>query len=426
MVFLMLSKHLEFPLKIEITNMYWIIYGFAIRCYYVLLWLLSFFNQKAQDFVSGRKTSFPKAKNGSDLWIHVSSLGEFEQARPLIEQLKRETSIDITLTFFSPSGFAVRKNYEVVDRVLYIPMDTYAKAKEFIRMYDFKFVVFVKYDFWMNHLRVCQEMGIPIIFISVILRPDQIYFGIAKRFYLPVFSKIRHFFVQNEDSVHLLHSQGINQVTLVGDTRIDRVLKIAESSESISALENLEDTRLKFVIGSAWPSDKVLLDPLFKFYKEQFLFIVAPHDVSSSSISSILSGHKNIQRYSSWKGQSEFDFLVIDNIGMLASLYSYADYTYVGGAFKGTLHNTLEAAAHGKPVFLGEHVNNQKFKEAVDLTQCDAAYSFSSFDPMKKQLDLLLADAKAYEKACHNASNYVKRQSGATRKIFDYIQPILS
>ncbi len=403
----------------------WFLYNLSINCYGAFIWFASLFNEKARKFIKGRNIEPQVKVTKGGIWLHVSSLGEFEQARPLVEQIRKSSDINITLTFFSPSGYELRKSYEQVDSVLYMPIDTYKNAVEFISNHDFELVIFVKYDFWMNHLKVGLDKEIPIVFISVMFRGNQIYFNKGRNFYLPVFKKINHFFVQNEESMELLTAHGIDHASRVGDTRVDRVVQIAKEASDLMKLESLQEARKVFVIGSAWESDRRLLAPLFRDFSEDFLFIVAPHDISKHSIDKIMDGFGNVQLYSNWDDQKDFDYLVIDNIGMLASLYRYADFTYVGGAFKGSLHNTLEAAAHAKPVFYGVHPHNAKFREAQDLAVYGGGFPMRDYVHFKAKIEFLLNDDDAYVTACEASGKYISDQSGATDKIYQHIVSLL-
>lgn len=406
--------------------MFWFLYGLGVRTYYLLIWLISPFNAKASKFVTGRKQTFPNRPIGKKIWIHVSSLGEFEQARPIIDSLKSSKGVDITLTFFSPSGFEVRQNYEKVDRVLYMPLDTRKNAKSFINHFKFDLALFIKYDFWMNHLRVCIDNDIPVVFASVILRSKQFYFKSGRHFYLPIFSKIQHFFVQDADTYDLLRSFKISQVTACGDTRMDRVQAIADQAIPIKVIETLSDSRRIFVIGSAWPSDMEFLSEFFQKFGDRFLFMIAPHDISEGSIEKIEKGLINVQRFSKYIPDQPLDFLIIDNMGMLSSLYGYADFAYVGGALRGALHNIAEAAAHGKPVFFAKHVNNQKFREVEGLTHVGAAFEYDDINEVIVQTEKLLMNMDDYTEVCNAAKQYIASQSGATKLIVDHIRDLLS
>jgi 3-deoxy-D-manno-octulosonic-acid transferase len=393
------------------------------------------FNTKAQLFVDGRKSLFKKinaaiGENKNKLvWVHCASLGEFEQGRPIIESLKKQhSSIKILLTFFSPSGYEVRKNYTHADYVCYLPWDTASNAKEFVDITRPALAIFIKYEFWHHYTLELKKKNIPIVSASSIFRDDQIYFKWYGSFSRNILKNFSHFFVQSPHSIELLNRIGITQVTLAGDTRFDRVYEITQQSTEIEIAQRFKGGEKTFVIGSFWPEDLEVLAPFINEHRHSLKFILAPHEISEKFLGQIeqLLSVKTI-RYSMVPANENletYSVLIIDNIGMLSTLYRYGEFAYVGGAFGKGLHNILEAACYGIPIFFGDQ-NYQKFQEARELIMRGGAFAINSYTDLKKSFELLINKPESFLLACEVTRSYVKENLGATAKITSYCTKIL-
>ncbi|MFA6275758.1 MAG: glycosyltransferase N-terminal domain-containing protein [Pedobacter sp.] len=410
--------------------MLWI-YTIGIVIYGLVLRLASLFNAKAKLFVAGRKNIFQKIQqkinsNDNPIWFHFASLGEFEQGRPVLEKLKaNDPSQKIVVTFFSPSGYEIRKNYALAD-VFYLPLDTSSNAKKFINSINPKFAVFTKYEFWYHYFNELHEKQIPLYLISGIFRPNQVFFKWYGSFYRGILKLVTHFFVQNEESVSLLKSIGINHVSLSGDTRFDRVYENALQPKKLSEIENFLGNSPTFIAGSTWPEDEKLLVSLIEKYPD-WKFIIAPHEIGQSHIEEIeslfpkaikfsnlnimISEIHDISPEAAYTLDSSHKILIIDNIGLLSSLYQYAKVAYIGGGFGAGIHNTLEAAAFGLPVIFGPKYD--KFQEAKDLITIGAAKSVTTSNELIRAFEFF----KSNEMASADAKKYVEQKKGATEMI---------
>jgi len=397
--------------------MLWI-YNIGIVMYGLIVKLTSLFNEKAKLFVNGRKNIFENIAqkvNVKDrpIWFHFASLGEFEQGRPVLEKLKTENpSQKIVVTFFSPSGYEIRKNYTLAD-VFYLPLDTAANARRFIELINPKSAIFTKYEFWFHYFKELHKKQIPLYLISGIFRPDQVFFKWYGGFYRNILKCVTHFFVQNDESVSLLKSIGINEVSLAGDTRFDRVFENAQQPKKLDLIEDFCGNSEVFIAGSTWPEDEKLLVSLTE-KNPDWKFIIAPHEIGEAHIREIEVLFPKAIKFSvldSQFAQTPSQILIIDNIGMLSSLYQYGKLAYIGGGFGVGIHNTLEAAAFGLPVIFGPKYD--KFQEAKDLIAIGAAKSISSSD----ELIAAFEDFKSNEKASADAQNYVEQKKGATEMI---------
>ena len=415
-------------------NIFLLLYRTGIRI--AALW-----DKKARLWVNGRKNIFEKiikeirTYNSDNIWVHCSSLGEFEQGRPVIEKYKlKYPDANIVLTFFSPSGFEVRKNYKGAAWVFYLPMDSASNAKEFINMIKPQMAIFIKYDYWYYYLTECKKQNIPLLLVSGIFRKDQPFFkwyGTLHRKMLKCFS---HFFVQDKESSRLLNSVGINNVTVSGDTRFDRVAEIAESFKPIDEIEKFCGNSQVLVAGSTWLNDeKHLKEAIDKF--PDLKLIIAPHEIHEEHLnqlkqifadsifySQLSEGHKGLLRrvLSGTTHNSPSNCLIIDNIGMLSRLYHYATITYIGGGFDKGIHNTPEAAVYGKPVLFGP--NYKKFQEAIGLIETGGGISINSAIELGSQLKKLLTDQKKLEETSKSSFEFVQQNKGATEKIMNVIQ----
>jgi 3-deoxy-D-manno-octulosonic-acid transferase len=393
--------------------------------------LMSLFNTKAREFVTGRKGIYKRIdaaleKNTQPVvWLHCASLGEFEQGRPVMEAVKDKfPDHKIFLTFFSPSGYEVRKNYPKADYVFYLPLDTPGNARRFVEKVKPRLAIFVKYEFWFFYSDVLNKNNIPLISISSIFRPDQFFFRKTGSFNRRILKNVTHFFVQNEQSVQLLRSINLYNTTLSGDTRFDRVKEVADRNEEIAIAKAFKGADKVFVIGSAWKED---LDILVPFINEDKLrFIIAPHEIDMAAILELQHAItvKSIL-FSQAKGRTldEFSVLIVDNVGLLSRLYRYGEFAYVGGAFGKGLHNILEAACYGIPVLFGNK-NYEKFQEAVDLINRGGAFAVADYPDLKKTYELLNVP-ETFLLACEVCRQYVQENTGATEKIMEYCRKIL-
>jgi 3-deoxy-D-manno-octulosonic-acid transferase len=389
---------------------------------------------KARLFVSGRVHLFEKLKTAMGenknplVWIHCASLGEFEQGRPIIEALKKQDpSLKILLTFFSPSGYEVRKNYSQADYIFYLPWDLTGNARQFIAITKPALVIFIKYEFWYNYINELKKNNIPIISASSIFRPDQIFFKWYGSFFRGILKKITYFFVQTPQSVALLNQLGINQTILAGDTRFDRVFEITQQTTEIEIARRFKGNEKTFVIGSLWPEDLELLAPFINEHKNSINFILAPHEIDERFLTQIETAiHVKSIRYSqASKNPESCSVLIIDNIGMLSKLYRYGEFAYIGGAFGKGLHNILEAACYGIPIFFGNK-NYQKFQEANDLIMRGGAFAVGDYPELKNHFELMINKPETFLLACDVTRAYVKENLGATEKIVTYCNKLLS
>ena len=410
-----------------------ILYDLAIRIARFVYQLASLFHAKAQLFVSGRVGLFEKLKmavegsTGPLVWVHCASLGEFEQGRPIIEALKKEnSSIKILLTFFSPSGYEVRKNYAQADYIFYLPWDTAQNAKRFIRITKPSFAIFIKYEFWYNYTAELKRNHIPIVSASSIFRPDQIFFKGYGSFFRGILKNFSHFFVQTPQSIDLLKQIGITQVTLAGDTRFDRVFEVTQQVATIEIAEAIKKNEKTFVVGSLWPEDLDVLAPFINDHKDSLKFILAPHEISERFINQIEESLsvKTIRYSQATKNPDEYSVLIIDNIGMLSKLYRYGEFAYIGGAFGKGLHNILEAACYGVPIFFGDK-NFEKFQEAKDLIMRGGAFAVGGYTDLKNSFELLNNKPESFLLACKVTRSYVVENLGATAKIVSYCKKLL-
>jgi len=369
------------------------IYNFFIQIYSGFIWIASFFSIKARKWRQGRKSQviFPQSANEKIIWFHCASLGEFEQGRPVIEELKNiNPALKIILTFFSPSGYEIRKDYSYADAVYYLPLDTPENAKIFIETIKPHAVIFVKYEFWFNYLNLLYQRQIPVFFISTIFRPSQHFFKWYGGWFRKQLKQISAFFVQNQESVGLLEEIGIKNIINAGDTRFDRVFKLAAHKKAIKEIEEFKGTNKLIVAGSTWSEDE---DLLLEFYdsleQDDLKLIIAPHEISEEHLQKIKQKLLGL-KYCLYSEKDHLNIkekkvLIIDNVGMLSSLYAYADIAYIGGGFGEGIHNILEAAVYGAPVVFGPQYN--KFQEARDLVNRKGAFSISSFHELMSSLN---------------------------------------
>ncbi len=408
-------------------------YNVSIYLLQAVYWVVSLFYSKADLYVTGRRNIFIKLKEalGSStapiVWVHCASLGEFEQGRPLMELIKKKhPAYKILLTFFSPSGYEVRKNYQGADYIFYLPWDTPPNARRFVEITHPALAIFIKYEFWYNYSHELRSHEIPLISVSCIFRPDQIFFRPYGTIFRNILQNFSWLFVQNHDSVRLLKSIDISNTTVAGDTRFDRVYQITQQGQDIPLAHQFKNGEKTFVIGSAWPED---MDLLAAFINEnEFLkFIIAPHEISEEFLSEIENSLEVTTVRFSDPGPAieNAQVLLIDNIGMLSRLYRYGEFAYVGGAFGKGLHNILEAACYGVPVFFGNK-NFEKFQEATDLIMRGGAFEVGSYPELKTKYEMLNNRPENFLLACEVTRQYVKENLGATKKIMDYCRQYLT
>lgn len=402
-------------------------YSLAIYIYMLCAGVVSLFNRKARLLIRGHRDTWrilrSQIGNGRYVWFHAASLGEFEQGRPLMERLRREhPEKRILLTFFSPSGYEVRKNYEGADVVCYLPFDTPLNARKFVRLAKPEMAFFIKYEFWRNYIDVLYHQEIPVYSVSSIFRENQIFFRPYGYKYARVLRRITHLFVQNEASRELLKRLGVTQVSVVGDTRFDRVIDIRRQARELPVAEAATRQGHVIVAGSTWPPDEDILIPYFNSHPDCRL-ILAPHVVSEDHLREI---EQKLQRpalrYSQTTPESaaKADCLLIDGYGLLSSIYRYATVAYVGGGFGVGIHNVPEAAVYGVPVFFGP--NNRKFREARELIEAGGCFEIHSADDFNRQADRLFADAQALTQAGQAAGRYISSNAGATDAVFSVVR----
>ncbi|MCK9155293.1 MAG: 3-deoxy-D-manno-octulosonic acid transferase [Paludibacteraceae bacterium] len=405
-----------------------LLYNLGILLYYAMAKIASLFNDKAAKFVSGRKDvfSFLKSRityNDKFIWMHVSSLGEFEQGRPIIEKLKRSHSeYKIILTFFSPSGYEVRKNYEGADIICYLPMDTSWNARKFVKLVNPSIAIFIKYEFWGNYLSELNKKQIPTYIVSAIFRESQVFFKSYGGWYRSFLHNFKHLFVQDNNSKILLAGIGIKNVSIVGDTRFDRVLAIANASKELPIVKAFKGDSKVLMVGSSWPKDEDFILPYFNEHKN-IKMVIAPHEVHESHITDILSKiNRPCIRYTKATEEeaAKAECLIIDCFGLLSSIYRYGEAAYIGGGFGVGIHNILEPAVYGMPVIFGP--NYHKFREAVEMVKAGAAFPINEGSEFKAIVDDLYdLNSTTLEETSSVAHHFVSSNCGATDIVLDAI-----
>ncbi len=399
-------------------------YNVIIYFYALGVFITSLFNEKVRKMWRGEHDAIRTIREKMDanakyVWFHAASLGEFEQGRPLMEQLRHDhPEYKILLTFFSPSGYEVRKNYEGADIICYLPLDTITNARRFLRTIRPVMAFFIKYEFWYNYLHILRHRGIPVYSISSIFRPEQVFFKWYGRQYAHVLKCFTRFYVQNEESRQLLGKIGIQEVTVVGDTRFDRVLQIKEAAKKLPIVEAFCDKKKVFIAGSSWQPDEEIFIPWLNEHKDWKL-VIAPHVIGEDHLQQIekmLEGRK-VVRYTEATEENVkgAEVLMINCFGLLSSIYGYADVTYVGGGFGVGIHNTLEAAVWDVPVFFGP--NNQRFQEAQGLKLCGAGLEIGNADDFRRLMQGFEDHPTLAKELGEKAGAFVESMTGATRKI---------
>ena len=400
-----------------------------------------FGNAKAKLWIKGRRKQMKELKSlrwrffkkktlavsdGDWIWFHAASLGEFEQGRPVIEAIKRDyPHYKILLSFFSPSGYEVRKDYPLADEVLYLPSDTALNARNWLNRHHFVAAFFIKYEFWFNYMKALKKRGIPLFYISLIFKPDSYFFKSYGRWLRKQLTAVTHFFVQDETTERLLRESGFNNVTLCGDTRFDRVAAIAQQAKQFPEVERFINGRQCIIAGSTWPPDEELLSGFISKMPEDYSIILAPHDVSETHIAQIKGMFPEAMLYSEVADSSSNEkdghpkqkIMVINTIGILSQLYQYARFVYIGGGFGVGIHNIQEPVAFGCPVVFGP--NHKGFKEAVDLVERKGAFCVDNVEELERVFGSLMNDADVFSQASSTCHDYLQSQLGATEKVMN-------
>jgi 3-deoxy-D-manno-octulosonic-acid transferase len=396
------------------------VYNFIIYVYLLGVAIVSLFSKKVHNMWHGERAAFGVLKKKVDpnaryVWFHAASLGEFEQGRPLMERLRAiHPEYKILLTFFSPSGYEVRKDYKGADIICYLPLDTPINAIRFLRLVRPEMAFFIKYEFWWNYLHILKHRNVPVYSVSSIFRHEQVFFrwyGYQYRYVLRCFT---HFFVQNEVSRELLATLGITNVTITGDTRFDRVLQIRDQLKSLPIIEAFKHDNKVFVAGSSWSPDEDLFIKYFNEHKEWRL-IIAPHVIGEDHLKEILSKlNRKVVRYTeaTVDNVKDADCLIVDCFGLLSSIYHFGEVAYVGGGFGVGIHNVLEAAVWNMPVLFGP--NNERFQEAQGLLKSNGGFEITDYDSFELIMNRLMTDAAFLKESGNKAGDFVKRMTGAT------------
>ncbi len=389
--------------------------------------LASLFNPKAKQWIGGRRGLLKKIESQYEakektLWVHAASLGEFEQGRPLIEKFKEDNpDYQIIVTFFSPSGYEIRKDYEGADYVFYLPVDTPANARKFISLIRPTMVMFVKYEFWYHFLKELKRQDIPTYLVSAVFRKEHLFFKSYGGWYRKMLHFFKHIFVQDSGSLQLLQSIGVAHTSISGDTRFDRVGQITDNVKPIPIAEKFKGQRQMFIAGSSWPADEeIFCRYINEESPENICWLIAPHEIDDAHIKKIIKlidPKKKTIRYSEANEENVqgADVLIIDNIGLLSSLYAYGDIAHIGGGFTDGIHNTLEAATFGMPITFGPDYH--KFNEAIELIDIGGAFCINNYQEFKPLLDTWISNAEKRELAARKSADYVQNNRGATSKV---------
>ncbi|MTI30096.1 3-deoxy-D-manno-octulosonic acid transferase [Xanthovirga aplysinae] len=404
-------------------------YNFFIFLYGLLLSIAARFKIKAHRIVEGRKNTFPyletvlKENKSPIVWFHCASLGEFEQGRPVIEAFRKAfPDYKILLTFFSSSGYEVRKNYDKADYICYLPADTPTYAKKFVELVQPEMAYFVKYEFWYHFIKELKLNHIPAISISAIFRKEQHFFKWYGSFARKTLRNFTYIFVQDLQSKALLNTIGLEEIQVSGDTRFDQVHDICSHPQHFPLIKAFKDDKKLLIVGSSWPEDIEALIPLINNHDKNLRFIIAPHEINENGLQKLEQKiNKGSIRYSRAAKEtiSNYQVLIIDNIGMLSSLYQYGEFAYIGGGFGTGVHNILEAATFGLPVFFGNK-NYKKFREANELIALKAAFSVADSHEFLSKFYQLFQDKEQWQQASQIAAEYIQKNRGATKKIMNY------
>ncbi|MEM0931249.1 MAG: glycosyltransferase N-terminal domain-containing protein [Bacteroidota bacterium] len=416
----------------ENNGLVYFIYNLLTVLVWPFLKIIGLFNVKIRLFVTGRQQVFQILETQIDLndkviWMHAASLGEYEQGLPILEQLKKEfPAFKILLTFFSPSGFEVKKNSAPADVITYLPLDSRANAERFVELVHPALAIFIKYEVWPNHLRALQKRGIPSLLVSALFLKRQIYFKWYGGFMRNSLQAFHHFFVQDKNAMDLLQSIHITNVTVSGDTRFDRVSEILKKNNHLDFMEAFKQDKICIVAGSTWPEDEKILVPYLNSAPKSSRFVIAPHTMKPSHMEKLIRAiPKPVIKYSEL-GTTTLDgmeILIIDTIGMLTKIYSYADVAYVGGGFATGLHNTLEPAVYGIPVVIGPKYEG--FKEAEELVARRGILPISDTTTFSNTMSRLLNDPSLRAKMGEINTRYIQKNQGATQGVMEHVRTIL-
>ena len=420
------------------------LYTLAVRTYAAAVRAAALFGHpKAKQWVEGRRLQASQAtrpdegairssdtvpdSDGSERWVwfHAASLGEFEQGRPLIEALKAQhPDLKVCLSFFSPSGYEIRKNDPLADEVCYLPIDTPRNARQWVQRHPFVAAFFIKYEFWFNHIQALHDEGIPLYYISLLLRPQQYFFRWYGGWFRRQLRLVTHFFVQDEATLALLQGIGLDNATVCGDTRFDRVAAIARQAKPFPEVEAFVQGRHCIVAGSTWPPDEQRILPWIDRMPDDYCLILAPHDIAERHVEQLSASLPGSQRYTRLDPRQPAKVLLLDTIGILSQLYQYARFVYVGGGFGTNIHNIQEPVTFGCPVVFGPRYKH--FKEAVDLVALGGAFPVASQQELEQVFDRLIHDETGYRRASATCRDYLGTQLGATQKIMDRITSTFS
>jgi 3-deoxy-D-manno-octulosonic-acid transferase len=404
------------------------LYNLGILGYYLLVRIVSIRNDKARKWIEGRKEIFKRLSETiipgeRILWFHASSLGEFEQGRPVIEAIRElKPEYKILLTFFSPSGYELRKNYPYADYVFYLPLDTKKNAIRFIDIVRPEKVFFIKYEFWYNFLTQLKEEGIPTYIFSALFRPSQIFFKPWGGWYLKAISTYEHIFVQNQESFNILHQHGFKTVSISGDTRLDRVGQIADAAPRLTKLELFCGDQKAIIAGSTWKEDEDLFIPYVNKCPSNLKFVIAPHEVNPQSLERIAGALEKPYAFYSTATNEELikaEVLIVDGYGYLVSVYRYGMLAYVGGGFTSGIHSILEPAVFGLPVLFGPDFH--KFQEAHDMLMLGAAFLINDYADLETRIDTLRSIPEKLTTAANIARSYVNNNRGASKEIVKFL-----
>lgn len=411
----------------------YILYNLAIYITSFFLPVIALFNAKVSLFVNGRKSVLTELKKhitdkDSTIWIHAASLGEYEQGLPIVEKLKAEyPTFKIVVSFFSPSGYEVIKQSATADLVTYLPLDTAHNVKRFIKLLQPKIAIFIKYEIWPNMLKELQNKGIPILLISAIFKNDQTYFKWYGGFMRDALERFSHFFIQDSESEKLLNSIGIHNTTITGDTRFDRVSEILQQNNRLEFMDNFTQNNSCFVMGSTWPEDEELLVAYINASSHEMKYVIAPHNIVPKEIARLQHQIKKrtvLLSEISENSPVDPEVIIVDTIGLLTKIYSYADIAYVGGAFTaGGLHNTLEPAVFGIPVIIGP--NYTGFKEAEELVKLRGIFTVSDIAEFTRLADKFILDSDFRTETGSINTSYISNNKGASIQVMNHIRTLL-
>ena len=406
------------------------LYTLFIRCYgFFIKVAAAFGNEKAKLWCEGRKNQWDKLKSANPddqwIWIHVSSLGEFEQGLPIIEALKEKyPQYKLLLTFFSPSGYEVKKDFPLADMVAYLPLDTMKNAHKLVKNFKIKAAIFVKYEFWFNYINALSEKHIPLFYISTVLRPNQYFFKPWGKWFRNHFYDVKYFFTQDTRTANLLHKMGLENLTVAGDTRFDRVYEIALQAQRFPDIEEYIGNRKCIIAGSSWPSDERILYHFIENMPSDYCFIIVPHDISENHVKQIESHLNDYQLYTNFDSKKQTKTLVINKIGILSKIYRYAKFAYIGAGFYDGIHNIQEAIVYDVPVVFGPKYH--EFEEAVDLVRLRGAFVINNQKELEDVFYRFINDENYLAKASKICHDYVAGKIGASDKTMKVLESFLN